>query len=68
MGIVLTLIIYNLKTTIFIAALLLYFGKDFLFKKLYKLHAYKNFHKRLIVPEENAYFIQNSMDNYCLWY
>lgn len=68
MGIVLTLVIYNPKMTILLGALLLYFGKEFLFKKLEKLHSYKNCHKRLIVPEENAFFIQNSMDNYCFWY
>ena len=29
---------------------------------------YKNQHKRMIVPEENMYFLQNGMDWYCLWY
>lgn len=33
-----------------------------------KLSVYKNIHKRLIVPEENAYFLQHNMDNYCHYY
>ena len=68
MGIILTLVIYNLKISILVVGILLYFGKDFIFKRIQKLSKHKNIHKRLIVPEENAYFLQHSMDNYCLAY
>lgn len=50
MGILLTLVIYNLKTSILLVGILLYFGKNFLFKRIHKLSKYKNIHKRLIVP------------------
>lgn len=67
-GILLTFVIYNLKMAIFIAGLVLYFCKQYLFKRLEKMSKFKNLHKRVIVPEENAYFLQHGMDTYCLWY
>lgn len=68
LGVVLTIVIYNLKMSIFLGGILLYFGKDRLLKKLERVHRFRNIHKRVIVPEENAYFLQHGMDNYCQAY
>lgn len=64
-AILLTIAIYYIKTSIMIGGIGLYFGKNIIIKKLSTIHRYKNFHKRLIVPKENAYFLQQGMDNYC---
>jgi hypothetical protein len=64
-GLLLTVGIYYIKTSILIGGVCLYFGKDLIFRKLSTIHKYKNFHKRLMVPKENALFLQNGMDNYC---
>jgi len=68
MGILLTFVIYNIKMAIFVGGLVLYFCKQYLFKRLEKMHKYKNQHKRMMVPEENIFFLQNGMDTYYLWY
>ena len=50
-GIGLTLMIYNLKMAIFLAGLLLYFGRNYIFKRLFKLQRYANSHERFIIPQ-----------------
>jgi hypothetical protein len=50
-GIFLTVAIYYIKTSIMIGGISLFFGKDFIFKRLSNIHRYKNFHRRLIVPQ-----------------
>lgn len=51
LGLLLTLVIYNLKISILVGGLLLYFLKDTLFRKIERIHKYRNIHKRLMVPE-----------------
>jgi hypothetical protein len=51
LGFILTFIIYNLKISIFIGSVILVFCRKMLFKKLSKIHKYKNIHKRLVVPQ-----------------
>ena len=64
-GICLTLMIYNIKMAIFLAGFLLFFGKAYIFKRLFKFQKYSTVQNRLIIPQENAVFLQNGMENYC---
>lgn len=50
LGLLLTVVIYNLKISILLGGLLLYFCKDTLFRKIERVHKYQNVHKRLMVP------------------
>ena len=50
-GIALTLMVYNLKMAIFLAGLLLYFGRNYLFKRLVRLQSYERPGDRIIIPQ-----------------
>lgn len=50
-GMVLTLMIYNIKLAIFVAGVLLYFGRTYLFRRLYRLQYYRTKHHRLAIPQ-----------------
>jgi hypothetical protein len=67
-AIFLTIAVYYIKTFIFLGGICLFFGKDFIFKKLSTIHRYRNLHKRMMVPKENAFFLQQIMDIHCAIY
>ena len=50
-GIGLTLMIYNLKMAIFLAGLMLFFGRNYIFKRMFRLQRYSNINERLIIPQ-----------------
>lgn len=64
----LTVGIYYIKTAILLGGVMLFLSKDWIYGKISKIHRYRNNHKRLIVPKENAFFLQEGMDNYCALY
>ena len=49
-AILLTLIVLYTKTSILIGCTVMFFSKDYLFKKLSTLNKYHNLHNRLLVP------------------
>lgn len=68
MGVVLSISIIYTKTFILLGGLLLYFGRGYIFKRLFRLQSFKDRHRRLIVPQENMFFLQENMENYIKCY
>lgn len=60
-GIVVSLVLLNLKISILIGGIGLYACTDVIFKSMERLQRYKHKEKRLMVPEENAYLLQKLM-------
>jgi len=51
MGVIITLMIYNIKIAIFMVGILLYFGRTYLCRRLYRLQYYRTKHHRLSIPQ-----------------
>ena len=64
-GVILTLTIYNLKLAIFVLGVMLYFGRNYIFRRLYRLQYYRTKHHRLTIPQENFLFLQIHIEEYC---
>lgn len=60
-GIIVSLVLLNLKISILIGGITLYACTDVIFKSMERLQRYKHKEKRLMVPEENAYLLQKLM-------
>lgn len=60
-GVLLSLVLLNLKISILIGGIVLYACTDVIFKSMERLQRYKNKEKRLMVPEENAFLLQKLM-------
>ena len=67
-GALITLMIYNLKIAIFMVGVMLYFGRTYLCRRLYRLQYYRTKHHRLSLPQENLIFLQVHIEKYCEFY
>lgn len=67
-AVALTIIVYNLKITICLGGLVLYFFKKTLITKISTLDRYHNHHTDLRFSEKNAMFLQVNMERYCSLY
>ncbi len=64
-GILLTIMLLNLKMSILIGGIALYCYRNVIIKKLEKVQKYKKTQKRLMVPDQNVFLVQQMMDSYC---
>ncbi len=64
-GILLTIMLLNLKMSILIGGIALYCYSNVIIKKLEKVQKYKKTQKRLMVPDQNVFLVQQMMDSYC---
>lgn len=63
-GMLLTLIVIYPRMSLFSGALSLYFCRNFIIKKLQRLHKYDG-PRKSILPDENVYFLRNLVQLYC---